>query len=97
MRARQLFRYRARQGRLMIEMVIWRLPFATSDRPHALKYRLYCGESGKCIVRYDNEAGKGDHRHYGETREMAYDFESVDRLLQDFREDCARWSGWRWK
>jgi hypothetical protein len=81
----------------MIEMVIWQLPFATRERPHALKYRLYCGEAGECIVRYDNEAGKGDHRHFGEAGEMAYQFESVDRLLQDFREDCARLSGWRWE
>jgi hypothetical protein len=81
----------------MIEMVIWQLPFATRERPHALKYRLYCGEAGECIVRYDNEAGKGDHRHFGEAGEMAYQFESVDRLLQDFREDCARPSGWRWE
>ncbi|MGH8524670.1 MAG: toxin-antitoxin system TumE family protein, partial [Gammaproteobacteria bacterium] len=30
-----------------------------------LKYRLYCGRGGRCLVRYDNETGKGDHRHYG--------------------------------
>ena len=41
-------------------MVIWELPAATVERPHALKYRLYCGEAGRCIVRYDNEAGKGE-------------------------------------
>ena len=48
------------------EMVIWRLPQADSERPHALKYRLYYGYPGKPPVRYDNERGKGDHRHEGE-------------------------------
>src|SRR5436309_2133672 len=47
----------------IIELIIWRLPRATADRRHGLKYRLYYGRGGKCLVRYDNEAGKGDHRH----------------------------------
>ncbi len=46
------------------EMVIWQLPQKSPDRPHALKYRLYYGDSkGNCLVHYDNEAVKGDHRH----------------------------------
>jgi hypothetical protein len=73
MKATQLFRYRATQGRVLVEMVIWALPAASDDRRHGLKYRLYCGESGRCIVRYDNEAGKGDHRHYGGDPEQATD------------------------
>ena len=48
------------------------------------------------LVRYDNETGKGDHRHYGD-REEAYSFESLEKLLEDFREDCARLAGWRWE
>ena len=97
MKATQLFRYRSTQGRVLVEMVIWALPAASDDRCHGLKYRLYCGEPGRCIVRYDNEAGKGDHRHYGGDPEQAYPFESVDRLLADFRDDCARLAGWRWE
>lgn len=67
----------------------------TVERPHGLKYRLYCGRNGECLVRHDNETGKGDHRHYGES-EQPYHFESVDRLLADFRADCTRLAGWRW-
>lgn len=51
------------------EMVIWQLPVADQERPHRLKYRLYYGHQGKCLVRYDNELGKGDHRHYGSIEE----------------------------
>jgi hypothetical protein len=77
-------------------MVVWALPSAESERPHTLKYRLFCGRPGACLVRYDNESGKGDHRHYGE-REEPYRFHSVERLLADFRDDCARLAGWRWE
>ena len=94
MRARQLFRYRAVQGGVTVEMVIWALPRPTAERPHGLKYRLYCGRGRECHVRYDNEVGKGDHRHYGE-RQEAYRFESLDRLTEDFRVDCTRLAGWR--
>jgi hypothetical protein len=49
----------------VVEAVIWRLAEATKDRPHGLKYRMYCGRGGRCMVRYDNEAGTGDHVQYG--------------------------------
>jgi hypothetical protein len=41
-------------------------------------------------VRYDNERGKGDHRHLGED-EHGYVFTSVEQLLEDFRSDVERW------
>ena len=47
------------------------------------------GES--CVVRYDNERGKGDHRHYGRAEE-AYGFSTPDRLMTDFAADVARWN-----
>ncbi|MEA3410141.1 MAG: DUF6516 family protein [Pseudomonadota bacterium] len=96
MNARQLFRYKGRQGTVVVEMVVWRLPAVSAERPHGLKYRFYCGRSGECLVRYDNESGKGDHRHYGD-HEKEYLFESVEQLLADFRDDCTRLAGWRWK
>lgn len=96
MKARQLFRYKGKQEDLIVEMVIWELPGKTQERSHGLKYRLYCGRGGTCIIRYDNEAAKRDHRHYGD-REELYDFTSLDRLLEGFREDCTRLAGWRWQ
>jgi hypothetical protein len=95
MKAIQLFRRKLQQGNTIVEMVIWQLPSATSDRPHGIKYRFYCGRDDECLIRYDNETGKGDHRHYGE-REEPYDFSGVDRLIEDFRNDCARLAGWEW-
>lgn len=74
------------------EMVIWRLPKGDNERLHGLKYRLYYGYPGKCLVRYDNERGKGDHRH-AEDQEEPYTFISVEQLVKDFRADIARLRG----
>lgn len=75
-----------------VEMVIWRLPAVSADRLHGLKYRFYCGKAGHCIVRYDNEMGKGDHIHYGD-KEGAYTFVSPEQLVADFLSDVARLAG----
>lgn len=96
MKAAQLFRRILKQGDVHIEMAVWKLPKVTQDRPHGLKYRLHCGRLGECIVRYDNETGKGDHRHYGE-KEDAYLFVSLPDLIEDFKNDCTRLAGWRWE
>ena len=71
------------------EMIIWRLPERDSGRSHGLKYRLYYGYPGISLVRYDNERGKGDHRHYGEEEEP-YTFTSVDQLITDFKADIIQ-------
>jgi hypothetical protein len=57
---------------------------------HAFKYRLAFVVDGVCVLRYDNEAGKGDHKHVGEV-ETAYTFESPRRLLADFWRNVELW------
>jgi len=73
------------------EMVLWRLARPLAGCGHRFKYRLAYVVDGVCVLRYDNEAGKGDHRHRA-GREAAYRFIDVDRLLADFNEDIARWN-----
>lgn len=67
------------------------LACSNSSVGHAynFKYSLYAGCKGRCLVRYDNERSKGDHRHYGE-QEEAYVFRSIDRLIEDFIADVER-------
>jgi Family of unknown function (DUF6516) len=78
----------------IIEIVIWKLPKAAPDRPHSLKYRLFFGSpTGECLVRYDNETGKGDHIHYG-IEEIEYKFKSVQKLRADFWHDVKRIGGY---
>jgi hypothetical protein len=72
------------------EFVVWELPNKTSDRPHGYKYRLYYGDAkGRCLVRYDNEAGKGDHKHIKD-KELPYQFSDIDTLFDDFENDIAK-------
>lgn len=69
-----------------VEIVVWRIPQPARGSAHAYKYRLALVESGTCTLRYDNEAGKGDHRHIGKVEED-YHFSSPDKLLTDFWRD----------
>lgn len=86
--------YRLNETRLdgvKVDMVIWQLPMPTPDRPHGLKYRLWAGQDGKTLVRYDNERGKGDHKHVGEADvEKPYRFVSLSQLVADFFADIEK-------
>jgi hypothetical protein len=73
-----------------VEIVVWRLPRPASGSLHPFKYRLALVADGKCLLRYDNEAGKGDHRHVGDT-EGPYTFTTPDALLADFWLDVETW------
>jgi hypothetical protein len=72
------------------EMVLWQLPEVTAERPHGYKYRLALVADGACVLRYDNETGKGDHIHSGKI-ERTYEFRGVDRLIADFLADVEKW------
>ena len=75
---------------VFVEIVVWRVPRPVRGSAHRLKYRLALVASGECVLRYDNDAGKGDHRHLGAV-ETAYEFESYQRLLSDFWADVESW------
>jgi len=70
----------------IIEMVVWQVPEPVPPSEHPFKYRLVFVRDGARLVGYDNERGKGDHRHVGKT-EMPYLFVDEDRLLKDFWQD----------
>jgi hypothetical protein len=72
--------------RAFVEIVVWRLPRPVRGSRHPFKYRLALVVDGICVLRYDNEAGKGDHRHVRDAEEP-YDFTDPDALLADFWRD----------
>lgn len=74
----------------IIEIVIWELPEPVPGSAHRFKYRLYFGTPGQRLIGYDNERGKGDHRHR-DGREERYAFEGIDELLDDFSRDVTAW------
>ena len=75
----------------IVEVIIWELSEPLPPSLHRFKYRLYYGVAGVTRVRYDNERGKGDHRHIG-PREEPYTFATIERLLDDFERDVEEWS-----
>ena len=90
MRARLLAHSKEiRDDGAIVEIVIWELPRPVPPCTHRLKYRLFYGWPGLPVVRYDNERGKGDHRH-ADGAEHAYAFISVDQLLDDFERDMRQ-------
>ena len=72
------------------DIVIWRVPAPLPGSRHGFKYRLALVASGICVLRYDNEAGKGDHKHVGR-RQAVYEFSDVEQLQADFWMDVATW------
>lgn len=74
-----------------VEVVIWQVPGPVPPSTHEFKYRLAYVVGDRCVLRYDNERGKGDHRHT-ETTEELYIFSTPDQLMADFEADIARWN-----
>ena len=76
----------------IVEMSIWRVPSPVIGSVHAFKYSLFYGRPGQRIVGYDNERGKGDHKHLYDSEER-YVFSTVERLVGDFLTDVKRERG----
>ena len=73
------------------EYFVWLLPKPLPPSEHPYKYRLAYVKNRECVVRYDNERGKGDHRHFG-GQERQYIFSTPRKLIADFEADIARWN-----
>ena len=73
-----------------VELAVWQVPSPVAGSAHGFKYRLALVVKGICVLRYDNESGKGDHKHVGGV-ESPYDFTSPARLLADFWDDVDLW------
>ena len=73
------------------QLVIWRVPTPVRGSTHSFKYRLELVVNDVCVMRYDNEAGKGDHKHIGE-EQVPIDFVDLATLLDEFDADVDRWS-----
>jgi Family of unknown function (DUF6516) len=91
MKAKQLVKQRVEiHGTAFAELVVWQLSQPLAGSKHAFKYRLTYDVDGQCVLRYDNEAGKGDHRHVGQV-ESVYKFTTPKQLAADFFKDIERY------
>lgn len=86
MKATELFRAKEIFGIGFVEIVIWQVPEPVPPSEHPYKYRLVYVVEGKRVVGYDNERGKGDHKHLGD-REESYLFVNPQQLMADFMAD----------
>ena len=74
-----------------VDTVTWLLAAPMPGSTHNYKYRLAYIVKEVCVVRLDNEAGKGDHLHFGK-KESNYKFFSLDQLFSDFDKYIERWN-----
>ena len=87
MKAELIFRRKEASDGFIREMVVWRLSQPVSGCQHLFKYRFYFGtDDGTCLVRYDNERGKGDHKHLA-GMEYRYLFKTLESAFADFLSD----------
>lgn len=92
MQAVELFRQRIVYAEnRFAELVLWQLARPLGGSKHRFKYRLAYVVNSECVLRYDNEAGKGDHRHWS-GGEQRYRFTTPEKLLADFQRDMERWN-----
>lgn len=73
------------------ELVLWQISKPVAGSSHGYKDRLAYVVDGVCVIRYDNEIGKGDHRHF-RGKENAYKFTTPGQLIADFQHDISRWN-----
>ena len=74
------------QDGAILEMKLWRVPLRVPPSAHEFKYSLFYGRPGVREVGYDNERGKGDHKHF-RNKQIPYRFETVEKLIADFLAD----------
>jgi len=91
MKAKELVRSRiVYSASVFAELILWELPRAQPGTTHSYKYRLAFVVNGRCLIRDDNESGKGDHRQVG-GKEHRYEFTTPEKLVADFEHDIERW------
>ena len=73
------------------EIAVWRVPEPVPPSGHRFKYRLAYVVGGDFVLRYDNERGKGDHRHFA-GQELDYAFPTPEQFMLDFNADITRWN-----
>jgi hypothetical protein len=74
------------------QIVVWQLLHPLRGSRHRYKYRLAYVVNETCVLRYDNESGKGDHRHYGDNRNEIMYLQSWRSYWPTLQQILARWN-----
>jgi uncharacterized protein DUF6516 len=54
----------------ILALRLWRVPEPVPPATHRFKYALFYGRPGERLVLFDNERGKGDHKHIREVETL---------------------------
>lgn len=73
----------------LVETKLWSVP-VTEHTPYGVKYSLVYIVNGERVIGYDNERGKGDHKHI-KGAEIQYAFVDIDVLVDDFTNDVEEY------
>lgn len=90
MKAQAVFQVKQAYGAGIVEIVIWQVPQPVPPSGHPYKYRLVYVVNGQRVLGYDNERGKGDHKHVGQ-HEEPYRFVNPQQLMADFMGDLKEY------
>ena len=77
--------------RACAEIRLLGVPEPDEGSAHWFKYSLAFVVDRACVLCYDNERGKGDHRHFPDGTEKDILFVGIDALLDDFWTDVDAW------
>lgn len=72
----------------ILQVRVWSVAAPVPPAEHGYKYSLYYGKAGERIVGYDNEKGKGAHKHI-RGRETPIKFKTIEQLIDQFFADVA--------
>jgi hypothetical protein len=67
----------------ILPLRLWRVPSPVPPATHSFKCALFYGRPGERLVLFDNERGKGDHKHIRAV-ESPYAFVTPEKLIEDF-------------
>ncbi|MCL2829206.1 MAG: DUF6516 family protein [Betaproteobacteria bacterium] len=89
MKAKLITQFRSDTDDGIIQISIWQVLEPVPPSGHCYKYSLVYVKSGKRVVGFDNERGKGDHCHL-DGKEFPYTFVSLEQLGEDFAAEVAK-------
>ena len=69
----------------LMEIKIWKVK-KDKYNPEGFHYSLVLIKNNKRILGYDNHERKGHHKHVY-NKELEYNFEDINKLIQDFYKD----------
>ena len=83
------FRFNYPNEEAFVQVKIWKVKPNVKGSLHEYKYSCAYVVRNICVLRYDNEAGKGDHKHIND-KEIPVQFTDIKDLIAQFDADVQK-------